>query len=109
MISRATFTSSQEVSIPSVLNPLSIQKPYGVVYANNLIDLDRDLPFCGGSCYDTTAIQGAFPDLLAASKPNFPSAASFNTTIVPGGGHGLNMGYSHKATYDSMFNFLSSY
>ncbi|KAM0452880.1 hypothetical protein ACHAO4_005299 [Trichoderma viride] len=74
-----------------------------------IITGDRDLPFCGGSCYDTTPIQGAFPNLLDASKPNFPSVASFNTTIVPGGGHGLNMGYSHKFTYDSMFNFLSSY
>ncbi|KAL7920930.1 hypothetical protein ACQKWADRAFT_314431 [Trichoderma austrokoningii] len=70
---------------------------------------DQDLPFCGGSCYDTTTIQGAYPDLLAASKPSFPSAASFNTTIVPGAGHGLNMGYSHVSTYDFIFNFLSSY
>jgi hypothetical protein len=65
------------------------------------------MPFCGGNCEDTTTIQGTFPNLLAASKTFFPKVSSFNTTITPGAGHGLNLGYSHKATYASMFNFLS--
>ncbi|PTB46118.1 hypothetical protein M441DRAFT_63418 [Trichoderma asperellum CBS 433.97] len=74
-----------------------------------IITGERDLPFCGGNCTDTTSIQGAFPDLLAPSKAFFPSAATFNTSIVPGAGHGLNLGYSHKTTYASMFDFLSSF
>ncbi|RFU75771.1 hypothetical protein TARUN_6530 [Trichoderma arundinaceum] len=71
-----------------------------------IITGERDLPFCGGNCTDTTTIKGAFPNLIAASEPFFPHAASFNTTIVPGSGHGLNLGYSHKAAYTSIFNFL---
>ncbi|KAL6909138.1 hypothetical protein GGI43DRAFT_429755 [Trichoderma evansii] len=74
-----------------------------------IITGERDIPFCGGNCKDTTSIQGAFPDLLAPSKAFFPNAATFNTSIVPGAGHGLNLGYSHKTTYASMFNFLSSF
>ncbi|KAL7792434.1 hypothetical protein V8C37DRAFT_416327 [Trichoderma ceciliae] len=69
---------------------------------------ERDMPFCGGNCRDTATIQGAFPDLIAASERFFPSAATFNTTIIPGAGHGLNMGFSHKVTYASMLNFLGS-
>ncbi|KAM0259833.1 hypothetical protein ACHAQJ_003077 [Trichoderma viride] len=74
-----------------------------------IISGEHDMAFCGGNCYDTTTIQGAYPDLLAASRPFFPSAASFNTTVATGAGHGLNMGYSHKASYASIFDFLSSY
>ncbi|KAH6606904.1 hypothetical protein Trco_006057 [Trichoderma cornu-damae] len=70
---------------------------------------DRDLPFCGANCQDASSINFAYPDLLASSKPFFPSAATFNTSIIPGAGHGLTSGYSAKATYDSMFSFLKQY
>lgn len=69
---------------------------------------DEDVPFCGGNCSDTTTIQGTFPDLISFSQPFFPNASSFKTSIIPGGGHGLNLGYSHKLTYSSIFNFLES-
>ncbi|KAL7911331.1 hypothetical protein GGI35DRAFT_447174 [Trichoderma velutinum] len=69
---------------------------------------DQDLPFCGGNCSDTTTIQGAYPNLLAASQPFFPNVSSFNATVIPGGGHGLNLGYSHKLAYNTIFDFLKS-
>ncbi|PTB75658.1 hypothetical protein M440DRAFT_1335113 [Trichoderma longibrachiatum ATCC 18648] len=68
---------------------------------------DRDLPFCGGNCTDITAIQGAYPDLIAASKPSFPNA-TFSSVVVPNGGHGLNLGFSAKSAYDSIFKFLET-
>ncbi|KAL6867031.1 hypothetical protein J3F83DRAFT_103205 [Trichoderma novae-zelandiae] len=72
-----------------------------------IITGDRDVPFCGGNCSDTTTIQGAFPDLLAASKPFFPNA-TFSSVAVPEAGHGLNLGYASKSAYNSIFEFLES-
>jgi hypothetical protein len=68
---------------------------------------EADVPFCGGNCSDTTTIQGAFSNLVAASQPFFPNASRFETTVVPGGSHVLNWGYSHTPTYASIFKFLS--
>lgn len=73
----------------------------------NIVFLEADVPFCGGNCFDTTTIQGAFPNLIAASQPFFPNASKFETTIVPGASHVLNLGYSHTPTYTSIFKFLS--
>lgn len=36
----------------------------------------------------------------------FPHASPFNATVVPGAGHGLNMGYSHEFTFDAILDFL---
>ncbi|KAK0765868.1 hypothetical protein N5P37_001808 [Trichoderma harzianum] len=69
---------------------------------------NEDVPFCGGNCSDTTTIQGTFPDLISFSKPFFPHASSFKASVIPGGGHGLNLGYSHKLAYNSIFDFLKS-
>lgn len=73
----------------------------------DMLVTDRDLPFCGGNCTDITAIQGAYPDLIAASKPSFPNA-TFSSVVVPNGGHGLNLGFSAKSAYDSIFKFLET-
>ncbi|KAL7943544.1 hypothetical protein V8C42DRAFT_359209 [Trichoderma barbatum] len=69
---------------------------------------ESDQPFCGGNCSDTTTIQGAFPNLIALSGHFFPNATTFKASVIPGAGHGLNLGYSHKAAYTSIFNFLKS-
>ncbi|EHK15318.1 uncharacterized protein TRIVIDRAFT_38049 [Trichoderma virens Gv29-8] len=69
---------------------------------------ERDVPFCGGNCSDTTTIQGAFPNLLAFSEILFPNASTFEAAVIPEAGHGLNFGYSHKAAYASIFDFLRS-
>lgn len=68
---------------------------------------ERDVPFCGGNCSDTTTIQGAYSDLIAASEPFFPNA-TFSSVVVPNAGHGLNLGYSSQSAYDSIFEFLES-
>ncbi|KAM3562570.1 hypothetical protein ARSEF4850_002706 [Beauveria asiatica] len=74
----------------------------GAVY---IITGEYDVPFCGGNC--NMAMQGSdASNILTMSEPMFKQAKSFNTTIVPGAGHGLNFGYSHTETYRDMINFL---
>ncbi|KAF7551174.1 hypothetical protein G7Z17_g5191 [Cylindrodendrum hubeiense] len=68
---------------------------------------EHDLPFCGSDCYATDSLDGTLPSLLDASKEYFPHASRFNTSVVPGAGHGLNYGYSHTFTFNSMLDFLS--
>ncbi|KAF4342352.1 hypothetical protein FBEOM_3759 [Fusarium beomiforme] len=67
----------------------------------------RDIPFCGDNCYSTASVDAKLPSLLDISKKFFTHASRFNTTVIPGAGHGLNFGYSHTATYDAIFDFLS--
>lgn len=67
---------------------------------------EQDIPYCGGNCYGTAAIDNCAPDLIENSAQYFRSASVFNATIVPGAGHGLNFGYSHVTTYSAMLNFL---
>ncbi|KAI9902422.1 hypothetical protein N3K66_001774 [Trichothecium roseum] len=67
---------------------------------------ERDVPFCGGDCHATGAIDDKFSNLIEASGPMFPHASPFNATVVPGAGHGLNMGYSHEFTFDAILDFL---
>lgn len=73
-----------------------------------IITGDRDVPFCGGDCHATGAINGTAPDLLEFSKPMFKQAKSFKTSIVPEAGHGLNFGYSHVETYKRINDWLKS-
>ncbi|OAA39558.1 catalytic protein [Beauveria brongniartii RCEF 3172] len=74
----------------------------GAVY---IITGEYDVPFCGGNC--NMPMQGSdASNILTMSEPMFKQAKSFNTTIVPGAGHGLNFGYSHTETYRDMINFL---
>ncbi|KAF5021309.1 hypothetical protein F66182_6707 [Fusarium sp. NRRL 66182] len=68
---------------------------------------ERDVPFCGGDCYSTVSVDEKLDSLLDVSKSYFPNASRFNTTVVPGAGHGLNFGYSHPVTYDAILDFLS--
>ncbi|KAJ4268962.1 hypothetical protein NW762_003033 [Fusarium torreyae] len=68
---------------------------------------ERDVPFCGGNCYSTGSVDLKLPSLLDVSKKFFTKASRFNTTVVPGAGHGLNFGYSHPITYNAIFDFLS--
>ena len=66
----------------------------------------RDVPFCGGDCSMTG--DPSLPDIMSASKPNFPNAAAFEVVSVPEAGHGLNLEYSHPYTYQQMLEFLSA-
>ncbi|KAF4444411.1 hypothetical protein F53441_11136 [Fusarium austroafricanum] len=67
----------------------------------------RDVPFCGDNCYSTVSVDPKLDSLLDVSKKYFTKASRFNTTVIPGAGHGLNMAYSHTKTYDAILNFLS--
>ncbi|KAH7229745.1 hypothetical protein BKA60DRAFT_603716 [Fusarium oxysporum] len=67
----------------------------------------RDVPFCGDNCYSTGSVDPKLPSLLDISRQFFTQASRFNTTVVPGAGHGLNFGYSHTVTYDAILEFLS--
>ncbi|KAM0206416.1 hypothetical protein ACHAPA_003612 [Fusarium lateritium] len=68
---------------------------------------ERDVPFCGDNCYSTVSAGVELPSLLDLSRNFFTKASRFNTTVIPGAGHGLNFGYSHTLTYDAIFDFLS--
>lgn len=60
----------------------------------------------------TAAIKDSAPDapnLLALSSGSFANASPFNATVVPGAGHGLNLGYSHTFTYNTMLEFLDAH
>ncbi|KAF5663508.1 hypothetical protein FHETE_7455 [Fusarium heterosporum] len=67
----------------------------------------RDVPFCGDNCYSTVSVGEKLSSLLDYSKRFFTQASRFNTTVIPGAGHGLNFGYSHPLTYDAILDFLS--
>ncbi|KAM3515325.1 hypothetical protein MY11210_001066 [Beauveria gryllotalpidicola] len=77
----------------------------GAVY---IITGEYDVPFCGGNCNNMAMKRDDdnASNILAMSEPMFKQAKSFNTTIVPGAGHGLNFGYSHTETYRDMIDFL---
>ncbi|KAH7208731.1 hypothetical protein DER44DRAFT_838950 [Fusarium oxysporum] len=53
------------------------------------------------------SVDPKLPSLLDISRQFFTQASRFNTTVVPGAGHGLNFGYSHTVTYDAILEFLS--
>ncbi|OAQ89493.1 catalytic protein [Purpureocillium lilacinum] len=78
-----------------------------------IITGDRDVPFCGGDCTNTKPLAAMnitepFPNLLAMSKGSFKKAKAFNATVVPLGGHGLNLGYSAGFTYNAILDFLNA-
>ncbi|KAF7559040.1 hypothetical protein G7046_g5099 [Stylonectria norvegica] len=72
-----------------------------------IITGEHDIPFCGGNCFATESVNASLHSLLDISKPMFPKASVFNTSVVPGAGHGLNYQYSHTFTYNTILNFLS--
>lgn len=80
--------------------------PSNFAGAVQLITGEYDLPFCGGNCHDD--VTGQAPDILQLSKPNFRNAKAFTTTIVKGGAHGVNFGYSHTQAYQSILEFLKN-
>jgi hypothetical protein len=56
----------------------------------------------------TDVIGNSAPNLIAFSKQFFPKASTFNATVVPNTGHGMNMEYSHPVTYGTMLDFFDS-
>ncbi|OAA50370.1 hypothetical protein NOR_00820 [Metarhizium rileyi] len=73
-----------------------------------IITGDRDIPFCGGTCSSSEAINDTAPNLLEYSKPNFKKASAFKAVVVPDAGHGLNMNFNAGSTYDSIMDFLKT-
>ncbi|KAM4057703.1 serine aminopeptidase, s33 domain-containing protein [Hirsutella rhossiliensis] len=72
-----------------------------------IITGEKDIPFCGGDCFNAMSVNGSAPDLLEMSRPNFEKASVFQTKVVPGAGHGLNQQYSSGFTYKVILDFLS--
>jgi pimeloyl-ACP methyl ester carboxylesterase len=101
--------TGQPVSVGELLTvaaPVVIKNSFpGRVF---IITGEYDIPFCGGDCKATAAVDSSLPDLLQVSKPMFPNAASFETKIVDGAGHGLNYQYTHVSTYSSILDFFGS-
>jgi pimeloyl-ACP methyl ester carboxylesterase len=67
-----------------------------------IITGERDVPFCGGSCYNGAPNGSSIP----AQAQKFFTKTDVTTTIVPGAGHGLNLEYSHPFTYKSINDFF---
>lgn len=57
----------------------------------------------------TSAISGSATNLIAMSEQFFKEASPFNSTVIPGAGHGLNLGYSHTETYSKILHFLEAH
>jgi pimeloyl-ACP methyl ester carboxylesterase len=66
-----------------------------------IITGERDLPFCGGSCYN-----GAVGESLPADSQRTFTSTNITAVVVPGAGHGLNLEYSHPFTYKSINEFF---
>ncbi|GAB7331401.1 hypothetical protein MBLNU13_g02824t1 [Cladosporium sp. NU13] len=67
-----------------------------------IITGERDVPFCGGSCYNGAPSGSSIP---AQAQKTF-TGTNITTVIVPKAGHGLNLEYSHPFTYKSINNFF---
>jgi pimeloyl-ACP methyl ester carboxylesterase len=63
---------------------------------------ERDIPFCGGSCYNGAPEGSSLP---AQAQRTFTST-NITAVVVPGAGHGLNLEYSHPFTYKSINDFF---
>ncbi|PHH75948.1 hypothetical protein CDD82_4211 [Ophiocordyceps australis] len=74
--------------------------------AVQIVTGERDVPFCGGDCFNTKSIGASAPNLLESSRNNFANARNFSATVVPHAGHGLNFQYSCGVTYKAMLDFL---
>lgn len=64
---------------------------------------ERDVPFCGGSCYNGAPANSSIP---AQAQETFTST-NITTKIVAAAGHGLNLEYSHPETYKAINDFFS--
>ena len=70
---------------------------------------ERDLPFCGGDCYVTGEPSvSSVSSIPATAKDFLPKAKNVNITIVPGGGHALNLECGHANVYHVMNDFLGN-
>ncbi|OLN87222.1 hypothetical protein CCHL11_03603 [Colletotrichum chlorophyti] len=65
---------------------------------------ERDLPFCGGDCFETGNPELA--SIPAASSQFLKNASPFEAYIVPGAGHGLAFSYSHLEVTGKTLDFL---
>lgn len=70
---------------------------------------DRDIPFCGGNCMNTMAINGRAPNLIEYSKNSFKKASAFNATVVPKAGHGLNFNSNAPEAYTAITDFIKAH
>ncbi|KAI1076769.1 Alpha/Beta hydrolase protein [Whalleya microplaca] len=95
------YTTGKPVTVGELLTlgaPASAVNPFeGPVL---VITGERDVPFCGGNCLASE------PSIPSASKQYFPNTTDFETVIVPGAGHGLNLEYSWPTTYSSILDFF---
>jgi len=66
---------------------------------------ERDVPYCGGSCYNGAPNGSSIP---AQAQKTF-TETNITTVIVPGAGHGLNLEYSHPFTYKTINEFFESH
>lgn len=69
---------------------------------------DRDIPFCGGNCMNTMAINGSASNLVEYSRDSFKKAAAFQATVVPNAGHGLNYNYNAPNVYRAITDFIKA-
>lgn len=100
------FANGQPVSIGELLTVGSEALGINPTTAPVLIITgERDLPFCGGDCLNTG--NQALPNIPSSSKQYFPNTNTFETFIVPGSGHALNLEYSHETTYQHIQQFLA--
>ncbi|KAK7908026.1 hypothetical protein PG985_015329 [Apiospora marii] len=83
---RAAAAAEQPVTMGellTVVGPSSTTNAFrGPVF---VITGERDIPFCGGNCFQTK------PSIPANANKSFTNASYFDSFVVPSSGHGLNL------------------
>ncbi|KAK6841961.1 hypothetical protein PG989_009500 [Apiospora arundinis] len=63
---------------------------------------ERDIPFCGGNCFQSNS------SIPANVKGFFTDPSYFDSFVVPGAGHGLNLEYTSPITYGRILDFFDT-
>lgn len=100
-----TFAANngQPVSIGELLTLGASATPNTYAGPVFVITGERDVPFCGGSCYNGAPANSSIP---AESQKTFMNT-EIMTHVVAGAGHGLNLEYSHPETYKAINDFFT--
>ncbi|KHN99731.1 uncharacterized protein MAM_02584 [Metarhizium album ARSEF 1941] len=105
---RLATETGQPAAVGELLTVGSVPKSSDFRGPVMVITGDRDIPFCGGNCMDTKAIDDSAANLIEYSRGSFKHASAFQATVVPKAGHGLNYNSNAPDVYRSITDFLKA-
>ena len=93
---KQTFTVAEDATFPTVLpDTLGITAPVQVVVGQH------DALFCGPASYCSSPLS-----LTTLERTFYPSARSFDFTVVPDAGHSLNLQRNARTTFSTINSWL---